>query len=301
MKFTKLPISVEATQWFKNGDHPLDYGTQGRDPATGANWSRDPVSGVVTWSAEHKRESGWEGEVVRRYRHPGVPGVSLCKHCGGEMHDHGWIDTLEGGHIVCPGDWIITGIKGEHYPCKPDIFAATYVLASEAAPVAVGNAKTLDEHEFQRLFSKHGGPCGDEGWCINQSGLRDFLRDLGSQAAPVIQAVLPSSEAWFAEAIRLADLHAFAGKAELIEPNRKALEAHLRLAAPQRALAVQPANAALATKGRLLRDPALLERIIAREPSAADLVFTRAGKPVPDQELARQQFLAASLRYEMPE
>lgn len=38
----------------------------------------------------------------------------------------GWIDTLEGGHIVTPGDWIITGVHGEHYACKPDIFAATY-------------------------------------------------------------------------------------------------------------------------------------------------------------------------------
>lgn len=36
------------------------------------------------------------------------------------------IGTLEGGHIVTPGDWIIKGIKGEHYPCKPDIFEATY-------------------------------------------------------------------------------------------------------------------------------------------------------------------------------
>jgi hypothetical protein len=33
---------------------------------------------------------------------------------------------LEGGHIVTPGDWIITGIKNENYPCKPDIFEATY-------------------------------------------------------------------------------------------------------------------------------------------------------------------------------
>jgi hypothetical protein len=41
------------------------------------------------------------------------------------MHHHGWIDTFEGGHIVCPGDWIITGVKGEVYPC-PDIFEATY-------------------------------------------------------------------------------------------------------------------------------------------------------------------------------
>jgi hypothetical protein len=45
-----------------------------------------------------------------RYADPGVP----------------WIPTLEGGHVVTPGDWIITGVQGEHYPCKPDIFAMTY-------------------------------------------------------------------------------------------------------------------------------------------------------------------------------
>lgn len=50
----------------------------------------------------------------------------LCQHCGTHKTSHGWIETLEGGHIVCPGDWIITGVSGEHYPCKPDIFAATY-------------------------------------------------------------------------------------------------------------------------------------------------------------------------------
>ena len=43
--------------------------------------------------------------------------------------DQGWIDTLEGGHIVSPGDWIITGIAGEKYPCNPDIFEATYEKA----------------------------------------------------------------------------------------------------------------------------------------------------------------------------
>ena len=47
---------------------------------------------------------------------------------------NGWIQTLEGGHIVSPGDYIITGVKGEHYPCKPDIFWRTYELAEEAKP-----------------------------------------------------------------------------------------------------------------------------------------------------------------------
>lgn len=38
----------------------------------------------------------------------------------------GYIDTLEGKMHVIAGDWIITGVKGEKYPCKPDIFEATY-------------------------------------------------------------------------------------------------------------------------------------------------------------------------------
>ena len=42
------------------------------------------------------------------------------------MSRMGWIGTLEGCHEVTPGDWIITGVKGEKYPCKPDIFEATY-------------------------------------------------------------------------------------------------------------------------------------------------------------------------------
>jgi len=36
------------------------------------------------------------------------------------------IPTLEGVMHASPGDWIIRGIQGELYPCKPDIFAATY-------------------------------------------------------------------------------------------------------------------------------------------------------------------------------
>lgn len=36
------------------------------------------------------------------------------------------IETLEGTMTAQPGDWIIKGVKGEIYPCKPDIFAATY-------------------------------------------------------------------------------------------------------------------------------------------------------------------------------
>lgn len=42
-----------------------------------------------------------------------------------------FIETLEGQMVIDEGDYIITGIKGERYPCKPDIFAATYELVEE--------------------------------------------------------------------------------------------------------------------------------------------------------------------------
>lgn len=117
MKYRKKPVVVDATQWFKNGDHPLDYS----EDRTG--FENDEFR---TWSGEEAKALEWEGGVVRYYRSPDQPGDRQCHHCGHTLHYHGWIDTLEGGHIVCPGDWIITGVAGEHYPCKPEIFEQTY-------------------------------------------------------------------------------------------------------------------------------------------------------------------------------
>jgi hypothetical protein len=68
---------------------------------------------------------------VGYFRRPDIDGDSLCSECGQIFNVHGYIDTLEDGHRVCPGDWIITGIKGEKYPCKPDIFEATYEIVKE--------------------------------------------------------------------------------------------------------------------------------------------------------------------------
>jgi len=86
MKYRKKPVVIEAEQWWSNTPHPE----------------------------------------VRSYRTPDGDSQDICKLCKITMQFHGWVDTLEGGHIVCPGDWIITGIKGEHYPCKPDVFELTY-------------------------------------------------------------------------------------------------------------------------------------------------------------------------------
>ena len=116
-KYRKKPVVIEATQWFKNGDHPQDY-SKTHDGFAGGE--------LVTFPPEYRKQMQWEGDIVRYYRKPEVDGQNKCKYCGDIMHNHGWIDTLEGGHIVCPGDYIITGVVGETYPCKPDIFEMTY-------------------------------------------------------------------------------------------------------------------------------------------------------------------------------
>ena len=54
--------------------------------------------------------------------------VEILKFCpnAGILPDCLNIKTLEGYHRANYGDWIIKGIKGEFYPCKPDIFESTY-------------------------------------------------------------------------------------------------------------------------------------------------------------------------------
>lgn len=51
------------------------------------------------------------------------------------------IHTLEGDHVALPGDFIIKGVKGGFYPCKPDIFELTYVPVDEGI-VQVYNPRT---------------------------------------------------------------------------------------------------------------------------------------------------------------
>lgn len=56
-----------------------------------------------------------------------IEGVNTkLKNLNIDMEVNPYIDTLEGRMQVSPGDWIITGISGEKYPCKPDIFEKTY-------------------------------------------------------------------------------------------------------------------------------------------------------------------------------
>jgi hypothetical protein len=61
-------------------------------------------------------------EAVQWFKEGDHPAVTADK-----GHDgFGYVDTPEGCLRVDPGDWIITGIAGENYPCKPDIFKRLY-------------------------------------------------------------------------------------------------------------------------------------------------------------------------------
>jgi len=110
MNYRKKPIAVDAIQWFKNGDHPEDE------------------CFYINENSPDKFLS--EGKIVRYYRTPDLDGQVKCKKCGVIMHFHGWIDTGENGHVVCPGDWIIKD-TGEFYPCEPDIFEADFEEVKE--------------------------------------------------------------------------------------------------------------------------------------------------------------------------
>ena len=64
----------------------------------------------------------------------------------------GYVDTLEGRHHVMAYDWIITGVKGEKYPCKDDIFKMTYEKADKKIDKIIQITDTLtDEIEGQTL------------------------------------------------------------------------------------------------------------------------------------------------------
>ena len=109
-KYRKKALLVDPVQWFKNGDHHEDG------------------SVIIDLREVGQHSFLSEGKVVRHFRRPDVHDGEVCSKCKKLMCMHGWIDTLESGHIVCPGDWIAKGVQGEFYPIKPDIFEMTYDL-----------------------------------------------------------------------------------------------------------------------------------------------------------------------------
>lgn len=83
---------------------------------------RDANATVVTWPCEsvHRWMRSYGAEGIGWTRVVGEDGQAVYRPC---------ISTLEGVLMVSEGDWIIRGVQGEFYPCKPEIFEQTYEVA----------------------------------------------------------------------------------------------------------------------------------------------------------------------------
>lgn len=87
------------------------------------------------------------------------------------------VPTLEGEHIASPGDWIIRGVKGEFYPCKPDIFEMTYDLAALSSQPSPEQAVVSDACTAPTI---------------------EAAREMGAKGGPVVEAERLAFEAWMA-------------------------------------------------------------------------------------------------------
>lgn len=96
-RFRKRPVAIEAMRW--------DGTAEAAGPII--NWILATGSRAARWDNNPKHLSG--------------PGRGITT-----IADRIEVETLEGTMYATPGDWIIRGVSNEHYPCKPDIFEATY-------------------------------------------------------------------------------------------------------------------------------------------------------------------------------
>jgi len=101
-KYRKKPVVIEAVQY--TGENLLDVLA-----FTGKNERFDYLFALREWFDSDDDYVAYVADDRRAFK----------------------IFTLEGVMEAMPGDWIIRGVRGEHYPCKPDIFAATYEAVDE--------------------------------------------------------------------------------------------------------------------------------------------------------------------------
>jgi hypothetical protein len=94
MKYRKKPVVIEAEQFFR-------------------------------------LKTPWPDGVVHEREMAGIYTVGSPPEKDRPKKTRWYIETLEGQMEVSDGDWVITGVKGEKYPCKPDIFELTYELVED--------------------------------------------------------------------------------------------------------------------------------------------------------------------------
>ena len=106
MRFRKKPVEIEAMRIDADNDNRNEDGSESfLDP------NRHDIAAASGWMLGH--------------------GFQDFKVCGDGPFGIA-IETLEGTMTAAPGDWIIRGVQGEFYPCKPDIFEATYEAVGDA-------------------------------------------------------------------------------------------------------------------------------------------------------------------------
>lgn len=98
MKFRKKPVTIEAVQF---------------------QYSKAGIEELQAFCGDQLK---WYG----KDRHPDSKGWA---HIGTLEDGNDLVGTAK--HIATEGDWIIKGVQGEFYPCKPDIFEATYERVNE--------------------------------------------------------------------------------------------------------------------------------------------------------------------------
>ena len=106
------------------------------------------------------------------------------------------IETLEGTMSAQVGDWIIKGIKGEFYPCKPEIFEATYSRYSEPVgeePAAIPSTLPTDGLTFgQALVAlDHGDKLDRKGWEADKHVRMETINTQGSGSTPHVFIASP--------------------------------------------------------------------------------------------------------------
>lgn len=104
--FRKKPVTVEARQW---------------------DGSNESATAIIDWVLSQDGTARYHDDVV----HDGERCINCVIYIA--------IDTLEGTMNVFPDAWVIRGVQGEFYPCKPDIFEATY------EPVAAADLPVPEE------------------------------------------------------------------------------------------------------------------------------------------------------------
>ncbi len=110
-KYRKKPVVIEAVRW---RGYSSNLGLTQEAASQPAEITEENMHGI-----NYASIPDWMPEPLLTGTNPDVGGVL-------RDGDDLLIGTLEGVHRAKPGDWIIRGIKGELYPCKPEIFAATY-------------------------------------------------------------------------------------------------------------------------------------------------------------------------------